>query len=856
MRPLRLVAQAFGPYRGQETVDFSELGANRVFLIHGDTGAGKTTILDAMVFALYGETSGGERRGDQMRSDSAPDTLATEVVFDFALGGRSYRIRRRPAQQLAGSRGGGGLVSKQAEVALWDRTGCSPDDEGRPLALKIREADACIRELLGFSCEQFRQVVVLPQGRFRELLSAGSDKREEILRQLFRTERFRELEMRLADRAKQVRKEMEQLELRRGAQLGLVGAADQSELTALIHAALVAVEARSAEAEDADGAARSLEAELQAARQGVEAFQALADAQTYLAEVEGRGEAVNALRERLTALLRAEEVRPVAAAHAEAGARLQEAVGERREAEAALLEARDAEQAAAERLTAENARQPERSAAEDRIRDLERHVAALASWREAHGECGVAATRLTEADEAAGQARTALQNVEREVADLEALVQAGQSAALRLEVGRERLERALRLEEQCRRLADIRARKGTAVIELYALEQGEACGLQAYRDAEARVGAVEEEWRAGRAAALAATLVPGEPCPVCGSADHPAPAGTGAAGAGDEDLESARESATEARESYDQAREMAADARHRAAALAVEETSLLREAGDGAEAGLEEVCAEVGSWRAEVAALEVQVEAGQVEEGLAAAMERSADVKRAGEAAAAAYAAAAQDLAGAEARLAERSRGIPEDLRPDGALDAALSEARRVVEALHAALVKATEEAASTKELGISRQAAVEAAAAAADAAVARESAAQESLAAALLARGFGDEGDWRRHLGAEGERAGLEQRISGHQDDVQLARGRLQQAQKAVVGRCLPADVEGLESRVNEARERLEGPLPHGPRRELSWVSSRGCAPAWRHWTRSLRVSAPTTGSWGCWPIRPADRT
>ena len=78
--------QAFGPYREQETVDFTELGPNRVFLIHGDTGAGKTTILDAMVFALYDDTSGGERRVAQMRCESAPDTLPTEVTFDFSLG--------------------------------------------------------------------------------------------------------------------------------------------------------------------------------------------------------------------------------------------------------------------------------------------------------------------------------------------------------------------------------------------------------------------------------------------------------------------------------------------------------------------------------------------------------------------------------------------------------------------------------------------------------------------------------------------------------------------------------------------------------------------------------------------------
>ncbi len=103
MRPVRLEMQAFGPYRGRESVDFAELGPNRVFLIHGDTGAGKTTILDAVVFALYGSTSGGERSADQMRSDLAPgrSTHGSRVRF---LAGR----KTLPHQAQAGARGRGG----------------------------------------------------------------------------------------------------------------------------------------------------------------------------------------------------------------------------------------------------------------------------------------------------------------------------------------------------------------------------------------------------------------------------------------------------------------------------------------------------------------------------------------------------------------------------------------------------------------------------------------------------------------------------------------------------------------------------------------------------------------------------
>ncbi|TLM65620.1 MAG: SMC family ATPase, partial [Actinobacteria bacterium] len=204
MRPVRLVMQAFGPYAGTHTIDFRDLGAERVFLIHGDTGAGKTTILDAIVFALYGETSGAERTAAQMRCESASPDLPTEVTFDFEVGAGAYRVVRRPAQQLAGKRGAA-EVSKQATAAVWDRTGLGDDaGEGRPLATRIRDTDAAVRGLLGFSGAQFRQVVVLPQGKFVELLAASSEQREEILRQLFKTEPFRRLEAELKDRAAKV----------------------------------------------------------------------------------------------------------------------------------------------------------------------------------------------------------------------------------------------------------------------------------------------------------------------------------------------------------------------------------------------------------------------------------------------------------------------------------------------------------------------------------------------------------------------------------------------------------------------------------------------------------------------------
>ena len=107
MRPIKLDIRAFGPYAGQQVIDFSELGAYRFFLIHGPTGSGKTSLLDAMCYALYGETSGKVRSGENMRSDYAAETDSTEVTFDFALGQEVYRVRRAPKQKIARKRGTG-----------------------------------------------------------------------------------------------------------------------------------------------------------------------------------------------------------------------------------------------------------------------------------------------------------------------------------------------------------------------------------------------------------------------------------------------------------------------------------------------------------------------------------------------------------------------------------------------------------------------------------------------------------------------------------------------------------------------------------------------------------------------------
>ncbi|SDN68961.1 AAA family ATPase [Vreelandella arcis] len=206
MTPLCLTMQAFGPFAGRETVDFTALGKSPLFLINGPTGAGKSSILDALCFALYGQTTGAERDASQMRCDQAPAELLTEVALDFRLRGEAYRIRRVPQQERPKARGEG-TTTQNAEAQLWRLT--ADGEQGECLVAKsVNDATTQVQGLIGLDASQFRQVMVLPQGKFRELLLAGSKDREVIFSQLFQTQIFQRIEERLRSRANQIEREV------------------------------------------------------------------------------------------------------------------------------------------------------------------------------------------------------------------------------------------------------------------------------------------------------------------------------------------------------------------------------------------------------------------------------------------------------------------------------------------------------------------------------------------------------------------------------------------------------------------------------------------------------------------------
>ena len=189
MKPISLTIEAFGPYRDSVTLDFSALQDHSMFLISGPTGAGKTSILDAMVYALYGEPSGEVRKTDAIRSDFAEPERMTRVDFSFAIGEAQYRVERLPKQLVAKKRGTG-MREQNASATVYEMK----DGEWKVIAASAAAIRDTVQRIIGFRKDQFLQVVLLPQGEFRKLLVASTNEREELLHTLFRTELYRKLQ--------------------------------------------------------------------------------------------------------------------------------------------------------------------------------------------------------------------------------------------------------------------------------------------------------------------------------------------------------------------------------------------------------------------------------------------------------------------------------------------------------------------------------------------------------------------------------------------------------------------------------------------------------------------------------------
>lgn len=459
MRPERLRISAFGPYAGEEDMDFSVLENHTLFLICGPTGAGKSTILDAMCYALYGKTSGAVRSGEDLRSNYVGYDRKTYVEFDFAIGDRHYRIYRSPTQLLERQKGDRSRpVEHKGKADFYEI-----DEEGREKAhITSKGVDSAVEKLLGVGLEQFRQIILLPQGDFRKLLLADSSDRQKIMEQLFQTGIYLAFEKKLQEETQKLKTEYSRGELQRTTLLETCRSESEEELEK--------------QAEINEKVLKEKETEFMQADKEQQVFLRAYDEANVLHGAFLRLEMAE------TALKRMEEKRK-----------------EKEELRGHIKMIRAAQSVTKEWSEAVNAKKQQRTAAET----LEK-----------------AAADLPVKEKAKAEAEQALALFEKEKPKQ-----------------KERIEMKGKLEQYRNpsRSYGTAKREAERLAGIYAVKQKEAERLrEQVSAAEKKAAEDKKNWLSrnrifmeGQAFVLAEKLTDGQPCPVCGSLSHPAPAVAG-----------------------------------------------------------------------------------------------------------------------------------------------------------------------------------------------------------------------------------------------------------------------------------------------------------------------------------------
>jgi len=479
MRFHALAISGFGPFAGDEAIDFDRLGSAGLFLLAGPTGAGKTTVLDALCYALFGETTGeGQakgsidgRSGAELRCTRSTADQKTKVDLAFSVGGRTYRVERNPEYERAALRGGG-IAREAAKAVLYRRTDAAVETPGEwePIATKVRDVNERVHEVTGFTADQFRRVIVIPQGRFRDVLVSSGEAREELLKRIFGTDSYERFESIVSGRRTTAQSAHDTV--RREREVLLQG------------------HDWSAGMDDALVAAALLERTQAAAEKAAAMAVRLGDvAQQHTAATEALGQAREI--ERLARALKAAQDRD---------RRAKEELA-RRAPDRATLEA------------AIGAREPARLLHEWRML-AGQHAAAVAAEREREEAAAAAAvivTGRTTTRDQAEQAHARTAEIGQRLGEITANLADAETVGERFAA----VQKAVATAE---------AREGAASKESVVAAAAACAAADELEHTETNLVDATSRYLAGTAARLAAGLADHAACPVCGSLEHPRPA--------------------------------------------------------------------------------------------------------------------------------------------------------------------------------------------------------------------------------------------------------------------------------------------------------------------------------------------
>ncbi len=502
MKPIKLIISAIGPYADEPLeIDFSQFSGKGLFLISGDTGAGKTTIFDAICFALYGETSGHYRDTKNLRSQYAAPGTKSYVDFYFSHQGEEYRIYRQPGYLRAKQRGEG-LIEEKEKAVLY--CGAETPQEGKT------QVDRRIKELLSISFEQFKQIAMIAQGEFWELLNASTQERTEILRTIFMTERYQRLEQKLRERRNAGLNEKKRLENSVVQYFNEAAAGPKSQLAEDLQ--------KLQEQTAASGGAWDLAAML-------DLLAAL------LAEDEAENTLVQADLQAANKLL---DEHKKALNDAQTNNKLLDRLDEHQKRQRWLAEQGPAMDGQAQLLQRQKAARREVQPT-------------FAGWQQAQAQ--------------AGQTAEDIEQQGRDLAQLEA-VQEQAEAILKpgkLQQASTWLVESQKQQEEWEHVAGDLNKLLKQDISDYNIAKGDLEKKQReFEKAQGEYNKLDEEYKRQeqilencRAGILAQTLAAGQPCPVCGSTQHPRPAQLPAAAVTEADLKQSKAALELARQAKD-----------------------------------------------------------------------------------------------------------------------------------------------------------------------------------------------------------------------------------------------------------------------------------------------------------------
>lgn len=529
MKPIKLTMRAFGPYKNEEVIDFTQLKDNRLFVVSGATGAGKTTIFDGICFALYGSGSGEDRKDTKMlRSDFSDEDVHTAVELIFEIHGKTFRVLRQLPHVKTGRKSATGEKYELFEI--------TKNDEEIPVVERQRVTDINkkLEEIIGLSYDQFSQIVMLPQGEFRKLLTSQSDNKEAILRKIFKTNRYGEMSQKLEEKKRLAEQRLNEAKVLKnsyiGEILGTLPKREQSKLTTVMNEnsnifqileglqeellfyqdKIVEDEKKYNESVHQYDETYKLFVANKQLNERIDLFE---KKKAQVDELEQQKPKYEQMKIELGDAIRASKIEPLEK-------NVKTLLKEKEDSEKKLSEAKVLLERAKENVLktkaifeSEQLKQPERDEVTLRVTELEK-------LKPIYEQIDSQSKKVKALQTDVENAKTTFEIIEKQIADQSAHIEKYAATIEQLEIRvqqfNELLETQHRLKEivqTFKKYSELEGSEKEARLELETINANFEMSKETYEVEEAN-------WLSNQASILAATLTEGDPCPVCGSLEH------------------------------------------------------------------------------------------------------------------------------------------------------------------------------------------------------------------------------------------------------------------------------------------------------------------------------------------------